>query len=111
MYNSENRTGNKTISTAGNTGFTSGGVMCKLGTLCFYSSVVLVDSLVLRNPPELKARKRFTTLPAGAQKTLRGPIKNGISDAASAAPHLLSQYYTGRFKHLSSKFYFQLKFF
>ena len=33
-----------------NTGFASGGVTCKLGTMCFYSSAVLVDSFVLRNP-------------------------------------------------------------
>jgi hypothetical protein len=45
--------------TAYNTGFASGGVTCKLGALCFYSSLVLVDSLVLRNPPERKARKRY----------------------------------------------------
>ena len=44
--------------TAGNTGFASGGVTCKLVALCFVSSVVLVDSLVLRNPPERKARNR-----------------------------------------------------
>lgn len=37
-----------------NTGFASGGVTCKLGALCFYLSSVLVDSFVLRNPPELK---------------------------------------------------------
>ncbi|GMQ25735.1 hypothetical protein Aoki45_24170 [Algoriphagus sp. oki45] len=43
---------------AGNTGFASGGVTCKLGALCFYSSLVLIDSFVLRNPPERKARKR-----------------------------------------------------
>ena len=43
-----------------NTGFASGGVTCKLGALCFYSSAVLVDSFVLRNPPERKARKRQT---------------------------------------------------
>jgi hypothetical protein len=42
----------------GNTGFASGGLTCKLGALCFYSSSVLVDSFVLRNPPERKARKR-----------------------------------------------------
>jgi DNA-binding LytR/AlgR family response regulator len=47
---------------ATNTGFASGGVMCKLGTLCFYSSAVLVDSFVLRNPPERKARKRYVQL-------------------------------------------------
>ena len=41
-----------------NTGFASGGVTLKLGALCFYSSSVLVDSFVLRNPPERKARKR-----------------------------------------------------
>ncbi len=41
-------------STATNTGFASGGVirqqtdkLCKLGALCFYSSVVLVDSFAL----------------------------------------------------------------
>jgi hypothetical protein len=42
-----------------NTGFASGGVTCKLGALCFYSSSVQVDSFVLRNPPERKARKRY----------------------------------------------------
>jgi len=31
-----------------NTGFASGGVTCKLGALCFYSSSVLIDSFVLR---------------------------------------------------------------
>ena len=46
------------IKTAANTGFASGGVTCKLGALCFYSSSVLVDSFVLRNPPERKARNR-----------------------------------------------------
>ena len=44
--------------TAHNTGFASGGGTSKLGALCFYSSLVLVDSFVLRNPPERKARKR-----------------------------------------------------
>ena len=44
---------------AANTGFASGGVTCKLGALCFYLSIVLVDSLVLRNPPERKARNRY----------------------------------------------------
>ena len=42
-----------------NTGFASGELRCKFGTLCFVSSSVLVDSLVLRNPPERKARKRW----------------------------------------------------
>jgi dihydrofolate reductase len=46
-----------------NTGFASGGVTCKLGALCFYSSSVLVDSFVLRNPPERKARKRWDRAP------------------------------------------------
>jgi len=44
---------------AGNTGFASGGVTCELGALCFYSCVVLVDSFVLRSPPERKARNRY----------------------------------------------------
>jgi len=51
-----NLDGNRT--TGYNTGFASGGVTCKLGALCFYSSSVLVDSFVLRNPPERKARNR-----------------------------------------------------
>ncbi len=41
-----------------NTGFASGGLMFKLGALCCYSSSVQVDSFVLRNPPERKARNR-----------------------------------------------------
>ena len=48
--------------TSYNTGFASGGLTCKLGTLCFYSSLVQVDSFVLRNPPERKARKRCAKL-------------------------------------------------
>ncbi|PSL01236.1 hypothetical protein CLV48_11438 [Cecembia rubra] len=47
-----------TRTTGYNTGFASGGVTCKLGALCFYSNLVQVDSFVLRNPPERKARKR-----------------------------------------------------
>jgi hypothetical protein len=51
-------------------GFASGGVSCKLEALCFYSSSVLVDSFLLPclpagrqgNPPERKARKRYTQL-------------------------------------------------
>jgi len=50
----------KERTTTANTGFASGGVTCKLGASCFYSSSVLVDSFVLRNPPERKARKRCT---------------------------------------------------
>jgi hypothetical protein len=45
--------------TACNTGFASGGGTCKLEALCFVSSSVLVDSFVLRNPPERKARERW----------------------------------------------------
>lgn len=41
-----------------NTGFASGGLKCKLGALCFYSSVVLADSFMLRNPPERQAPNR-----------------------------------------------------
>jgi hypothetical protein len=44
--------------TAYNTGFASGEVKCKLGTLCFYSSSVLVDSFMLLNLPERNARNR-----------------------------------------------------
>lgn len=46
------------INTSANMGLASGGVRCKLGALCFYSSLVLVHSFVLPNPPERKARKR-----------------------------------------------------
>jgi hypothetical protein len=48
----------QTRTTATNTGFASGGVTCKLGAFCYYSGSLLVDSFVLRNPPERKARKR-----------------------------------------------------
>ena len=50
----------KERTTTANTGFASGGVTCKLGASCFYSSSVLVDSFVLRNPPERKAPNRCT---------------------------------------------------
>ncbi len=45
-----------------NTGFASGGVTFKIGDLFVYSSLVLVDSFLLRNPPERKARKRWRPL-------------------------------------------------
>ena len=45
-----------------NTDFASGGVTFNLGALCFYSSVVHVDSFVLRNPPERKSRNRYEAL-------------------------------------------------
>jgi hypothetical protein len=45
--------------TTGNTGFASGGVTGTLGAFCFHSSSLLVDSFVLRNPTERKARKRY----------------------------------------------------
>jgi len=35
-----------------NTGFASGGVTCKLGALCFYSSSVLVDPESFRDAPK-----------------------------------------------------------
>jgi hypothetical protein len=44
--------------TAANTGFASGEMTCKLGALYFYSSSVVADSLVLRNPPLRQAPKR-----------------------------------------------------
>jgi hypothetical protein len=37
-----------------NTGFASGGITCKLGTLCFYETLVINLNFVLRNPPERK---------------------------------------------------------
>ena len=54
-------TENKEARTA-NTGFVSVGVTCKLGTLSFYTNSVPVDSFVLRNPPERKARNRCASL-------------------------------------------------
>ncbi len=50
------------ITPAHNTVFASGGVTCKLGALCFYSSSVQVDRFVLRYPPERKARNRCLIL-------------------------------------------------
>ena len=44
---------------ADNTDFASGGLTCKLEALCFYSSSVLLDSFVLRNPPLRQAPKRW----------------------------------------------------
>jgi len=51
------------VCTGYNPGFTSGGVTCKLGVLCFYSSSVLVDSIVLLNPPTSPSPK-----PSGCEK-------------------------------------------
>ena len=45
--------------TTANTSLASGAVTCKIGASYFYSSAVLVESFVLRNPPEHKARKRY----------------------------------------------------
>lgn len=42
-------------------GSVSGGLMCKLRALFFYSTLVLIDSFVLRNPPEQKDSKPLTT--------------------------------------------------
>ncbi len=52
--------GDRKESRATNTGFASGGVTCKIGALCFVSSVVLADSFVLRNPLERKAPNRYS---------------------------------------------------
>jgi hypothetical protein len=41
-----------------NMGFASGGVTCKIGALCFCSSLMLVDSFVLHNPHDTKSRNR-----------------------------------------------------
>jgi hypothetical protein len=45
-----------------NTGFASGGLTCKLEAFCFYSSLVLVDSFVLQNPPLRQAPKRCASV-------------------------------------------------
>ena len=42
-----------------NTGFASGGVTCKLGALCFYLSLVQVDSFVLRKPARTQSPKQL----------------------------------------------------
>ena len=55
--------------TGANTRFASGGVTCKFGALCFYSRAVLVDSFVLRNPPERKAQNRYRPF-----KNKKGPL-------------------------------------
>jgi|GEM_PF-1482830 hypothetical protein len=49
--------------TTANKGFASGGLMCKLGVLCFYSSSVQVDSFMLGNPHLRQAIKRYQPLP------------------------------------------------
>lgn len=41
-------------STACNTGFVSGGVTSKLGALCFYSNVVMIDSFYSKTRPNAK---------------------------------------------------------
>src|SRR5690554_6797410 len=61
IWTSSDTTSHTESGDAANTGFASGGVTCKLEALCFESSVVQVDSFVLRNPPERKARKRCHT--------------------------------------------------
>lgn len=43
--------------TSANMDFASVGVTCKLKALCFYSISLQIDSFVLRNHPEGKARK------------------------------------------------------
>lgn len=45
--------------TAHKMGFASSGMTRKIGALRFYSSTLLIDSLVLLNPHEHKAQKRF----------------------------------------------------
>ncbi len=62
--------------TAYNTGFALGGVTCKLGVLCFYSSSVQIDGFVLRNPARTQSPKTLW----GSLKpttTMRKPIKIG----------------------------------
>ena len=34
-----------------NTGFASGGLMCELGALCFYSTAVLIENLCFETRP------------------------------------------------------------
>src|SRR5690606_41931820 len=68
-----------------NTGFASGGVTCKLGALCFYSSSVQVDSFVLRNPPERKARKRSGEIPSGSRQIALEALP---SEALSGTSHI-----------------------
>lgn len=71
--------------TGANTGFASGGVTCKLGDLCFVSSSVLVDSFVLRNPPERKARKRWR---ACKMKQIDEHLPDWIHKQATLGPNI-----------------------
>jgi hypothetical protein len=50
------------IKTSVNTGFASGGLTCKIEAECYYQTFVQVESGVLRNPPERKARNRYPNL-------------------------------------------------
>jgi hypothetical protein len=60
-----------------NTDFASGGVTCPKGrALCFYSSSVQVDSFVLRNPPERKARKRYVVFNTDRQVNFNHTLTN-----------------------------------
>src|SRR5690554_6463929 len=71
--------------TTANTGLASGGLtpsrssrsrLCKLGVLCYYSNVVLVDNFMLRNPPERKARNVSTNFRQTVTQTkMSGTIK------------------------------------
>jgi hypothetical protein len=65
-----------TRKTPNNRGFASGGVTCKLEALCFYASVVQVDSFVLRNPPERKAETVISRT-----KTTKKKLTNRPKDA------------------------------
>jgi hypothetical protein len=60
MHNSENRTNNKTISTAGNSTYKNLAVQWLNEALCFALSSVVADSLVLRNRQLLVAVNRYT---------------------------------------------------
>jgi len=72
--------------TAGNTGFASGGVKCKIQVLCFYSSSVQVDSFVLRNPPERKARKRCLQAEVGTLIGRPNPDRTVVTAEIQTAP-------------------------
>jgi hypothetical protein len=58
------------------TGFASGGLTCKLEALCFYSSLVLIDSFVLRKPARTQSPKPLPASLTNDRATMNDRIKH-----------------------------------
>ena len=78
-------------------------VKCKLGALCFYSSSVLAENLVLRNPPERKAPKRCvqtTSTIANSRKNRKFDKTNEMTSSTQDTSY--ADYYFGVLKNLNA---------